>query len=177
MNHHSESEQEPERDYTMMLMERKSGQLLLRQTSSLNNMHCNGEEDPCSTLNPLAVLHNYRSTTDLETGHADVVPETDSINEAASCAVNGPPLHTTLNFVKLNVGGRVYTTRMRHFASYPQSRLGKLMREVSRSKILHYCDAYHPGVKDPTLSKSLFLWQIEITHCQDHLYRKEEKEF
>ena len=60
-------------------------------------------------------------------------------------------IRDTLSFVKINVGGRIFTTRMRHFASYPQSRLGKLMRLSSEKKILSLCDAYHPGLPDPAM--------------------------
>ena len=127
----------------MMLLEHKYGHVYMRQTSSLNDMHENMDESTGALSS---------------TGHASTKSTNDITNMGEDEVAANPsmlvPLETTLNFVKLNVGGRVFTTRMRHFASYPQSRLGKLMREISAKKILHYCDAYHPGVKDPTMGST-----------------------
>ena len=53
--------------------------------------------------------------------------------------------------MKLNVGGRVYLTRKRNFSSFPQSRLGRLMRLREETRILELCDAYDPGFNDDTM--------------------------
>lgn len=49
------------------------------------------------------------------------------------------------DFVRLDVGGRVFVTRKKHFAKFPQSRLWNLMRATG-DRILDFCDGYHPGL-------------------------------
>ena len=56
------------------------------------------------------------------------------------------PLDRSLSFVRLNVGGRWFITRKKHFASLPGTRLGQLMRARDRDKILELCDGYNPGL-------------------------------
>ena len=81
-------------------------------------------------------------------------------------------LDRNLDFVKINVGGKNYLTRRKHFASYPKSRLSKIVRARDARTILELCDAFSPGRR----GRSAGQHQHNHHHHHQHHHSRDDME-